>query len=126
MSNTTSASEQIELLQQKIEQLKHRSHLELKVKLAEARHAVVLLEKQIESITGKAASTGETRTRKPRSSVTIEDVVSAIKGGATNYKAVALKLGSTPVTVTKKIKEEGKAAGIVSKGQKASFKLLLK
>jgi len=127
MSNTPSASEQIELLQQQIEQLKHRSLLELKVKLAEARHNVVALEKQIEGITGKAAAADEPRGEKrSRKSITIEQVVEAIKGGATNYKAVANALGCSPITVTKKIQTEGKAAGIKSTGQKASFKLLVK
>ena len=126
MSNPVSASEQIELLQQQIEQLRSRSLLELKVKLAEARHAVVSLEKQIESLTGKAPVATEAKTRKARTSITIEQVVEAIKGGAVNYKGVAAVLGCSPITVAKKIEAEGKAAGIKSKGQKASFQLFVK
>ena len=53
-------------------------------------------------------------------------MVEAIKGGATNYRAIASKLDTSSATVTKKIKMEGKAAGITSSGQKASFKLLVK
>ena len=126
MSTTPSASEQIEELQQQIERLKHRSVLQLRVQLAEARNTVSSLESEIQKLTGKAAETEKTAGKKPRTSVTIEDVVQAIKGGATNYRTVASKLGSTAATVTKKIKEQGKAAGITSTGQKASFKLILK
>ncbi len=129
MSNTLSASEQIEELERQIVQLKHRSLLELKVKLAEARHAVVVLEKQIEEISGKAPASGgavEPKQRKARTSITIAQVVAAIKGGALNYKAVANALGCSPITVAKKIEAEGKAAGIKSTGQKATFKLSVK
>jgi hypothetical protein len=128
MSNNLSASEQIEELERQIVQLKHRSLLELKVKLAEARHTVVVLEKQIEEITGKAPASGgaEPKQRKARTSITIAQVVAAIKGGATNYKAVAGVLGCSPITVAKKIEAEGKANGIKSTGQKATFKLLVK
>jgi predicted transcriptional regulator len=124
MPTTLSASEQIEQLQQQIEQLKHRSLLELKVKLAEARGAVSDLESQIEKITG--TSPAKTGVRKSRTSITIDDVVRAIKGGASNYKNVADVLGCSAATVTNKIKAEGKAAGIASSGQKASFKLTAK
>lgn len=126
MSTTVSASEQIEELQRQIEQLRHRSLLELKVKLAEARHAVVALEKQIADITGKPAEASEGKERKARTSITIAQVVAAIKGGALNYKAVAQALGCSPITVAKKIEAEGKAAGIKSTGQKATFRLQVK
>ena len=129
MSNTTTSStqatEQIEDLQRQIEQLKHRAVLELKVKLAEARALVVDLQSQIEKMTGEAVSE-KTSTRKPRTSVTIDQVVAAIKAGASNYRTVAAKLGSSTATVTKKVKAEGKAAGITSVGQKASFRLMVK
>ena len=126
MSTTPSAKEQIEELEQQIERLKHRSLLQLRVKLAEARNAVTELEMQIQKLTGKTPEAPRASGRKPRTSVTITDVVQAIKGGATNYRAVAQKLGSTAATVTKKIKAEGKAAGITSTGQKATFKLIAK
>jgi len=124
-TNASGATEQIENLQRQIEQLRHRAILELKVKLAEARALVVDLQDQIEKITGEAVS-GKPTVRKARTSVTIAQVVEAIKGGATNYRSVAAKLGSSSATVTKKIKAEGKAAGISSTGQKASFKLIAK
>ena len=125
MSNSISsgATEQIEDLQRQIEQLKHRAVLELKVKLAEARALVVELQSQIEKMSGEAPSA---KTRKARTSVTIQQVAEAIKGGATNYSAIANKLGTSAATVAKKIKTEGKAAGISSVGQKASFKLRVK
>jgi hypothetical protein len=129
MSNSTTgatgASEQIEDLQRQIEQLKHRAILELKVKLAEALALVVDLQGQIAKLTGEVAPE-KVSGRKPRTSVSIEQVVAAIKGGATNYRTIAAKLGSSAATVAKKIKTEGKAAGITSSGQKASFKLSVK
>ncbi len=125
MANKSSASEQIDELERQIAQLKHRSLLELRVKLAEARHAVIVLEKQIEEFTGKPP-TAEKKQRKPKVNVTIEQVVAAIKEGATNYKAVASALGCSAFIVAKKIEAEGKAAGIQSTGQKASFKLSVK
>lgn len=124
-TNASGATEQIEDLQRQIEQLKHRAVLELKVKLAEARALVVDLQSQIAKVTGEVASEKPSG-RKPRTSVTVQQVVAAIKDGATNYRAVAVKLGTSAATVAKKIKAEGKAAGITSTGQKASFKLLAK
>jgi len=126
MSNNLSASEQIEELQRQIEALRHRSLLELKVKLGEARHTVAVLEKQIGELTGKTPAPAAPEKSRKRTSITIAQVVDAIKGGATNYRAVATALGCSPITVAKKIEAEGKAAGIRSSGQKASFKLFLK
>ena len=129
MTNPTSpvaATEQIEDLQRQIEQLKHRAVLELKVKLAEARALVVNLQAQIEKVSGEAAAGKPAGMRKPRTSVTIQQVVEAIKGGATNYRAVANKLGTSAATVANKIKAEGKASGISSTGEKAAFKLRVK
>ncbi|MEI8233102.1 MAG: hypothetical protein WCH57_00275 [Verrucomicrobiota bacterium] len=124
-TNASGATEQIETLQRQIEQLRHRAILELKVKLAEARALVVDLQSQIEKMTSEPAP-AKAIGRKARTSVTIAQVVEAIKGGATNYRSVAAKLGSSSATVAKKIKAEGKAAGISSTGQKASFKLIVK
>jgi len=126
-TNPVAATEQIEDLQRQIEQLKHRAILELKVKLAEARALVVDLQSQMEKVSGEVAPTTKPAgTRKPRTSVTIQQVVDAIKGGASNYRAVANKLGTSAATVAKKIKMEGKAAGISSTGAKASFTLRVK
>lgn len=127
---TTTTEDQIREIQLQIERLKERSVLELRVKLAEAKGQVIALEKEIDKITGakpdapEAAAAGAAR--KPRVSVTIEQVVNAIKGGATNYRAVASKLGCSSQTVANKIKEEGKKAGIKSTGERAFFKLGLK
>ena len=125
ITSATGATEQIEDLQRQIEQLKHRAILELKVKLAEARALVVELQSQIKKVSGEGAP-AKPATRKARTSVTIQQVVEAIKGGATNYRAVANKLGTSAATVAKKIKTEGKAAGVSSTGQKAAFKLRVK
>ena len=94
-------------------------------KLAEARALVVDLQGQIAKLSGEVAPE-KVSGRKPRTSVSVEQVVAAIKGGATNYRTIAAKLGSSAATVAKKIKTEGKAAGITSTGQKAAFKLSAK
>ena len=124
MSNASNASEQIEDLQRQIEQLKHRAILELKVKLAEARALVVSLQAQIAKLSGETAESAAAP--RARGHVTIGQIAEAIKGGATNYRSVAAKVGASAATVAKKIKEEGKSAGISSTGQKASFKLIVK
>jgi len=124
-ASASGATEQIEDLQRQIQQLKHRAILELKVKLAEARSLVVDLQSQIAKLAGEVVEEKPTG-RKSRTSVTIQQVVDAIKGGATNYRLVAAKLGASPATVAKKIKSDGKAAGVSSVGQKASFKLVVK
>ena len=119
-----STEEQIQELQLQIARLRERSGLELRVKLAEAKGLVIALEKQIADLTGKAPEAASTR--KPRVSVTIDQIVEAIKGGATNYRSVAAKLGCSAQTVATKVKEDGKKAGIKSTGEKASFKLGVK
>ena len=126
MSNTPTAKEQIEELERQIAQLRHRSLLELKVKLAEARHAVVVLEKQLEDASGKPAVPAGEKPRRTRTSVSIEQIAEVIRGGAKNYRAVAKELGCSPITVAKKVEAEGKAAGIKSTGAKATFKLTVK
>jgi len=123
-----STQDQIEAYQRQIEQLKHRAVLELKVKLAEARSLVVQLQDQIAQYTGEIQekASKEVKERKTRTSITIEQVVEAIRGGAFNYRTVAAKLGASPQTVMKKIQAEGKNAGITSVGQKAAFRLLVR
>ena len=111
------AEEQIYELQRQIENLKSRSTLELRVKLAEAKGQVIALEKQLEA---------PTTARKHRVSITIEQVVAAIREGAVNYPAIAAKLGCSPATVATKIRDEGKKAGIKSTGERANFKLGVK
>jgi hypothetical protein len=117
------ATEQIQDLQRQIEQLKHRAILELKIKLGEERALVADLQAQINKLT---AQTQAAPVRKTRTRVTIEQIVEVIKGGATNYRAVAAKLGASPASIANKIKEQGKAAGISSTGRKAAFKLVVK
>lgn len=122
---TAKATEQIEDLQRQIEQLKHRAILELKVKLGEARALVSDLQAQIEKLSGEVeAKPGKAKGKRTR--VTIAQIAEAIKGGATNYRAVAAKLGASPASIANKIKEQGKAAGISSTGKKAAFKLVVK
>lgn len=136
-TSTRSVTEEIEELERQLADLKHRSLLELKVKLGEARHTVALLERKIEELTGETGQTPDaavavegpqsaTPQRRSRVSITIEQVVGAIREGATNYRQIARELGCSPVTVAKKVETERKAAGIRSSGQKGSFKLFLK
>lgn len=122
----TNAQDQIEEIQRQIETLRHRAVLELKVKLVEARNNVLELESQLAEMTGNAIVAKAKGQRKARVSITTEQIVEAIKGGATNYRAVAAKLDCSSATVTKKIKAEGKKAGISSTGEKAKFKLVVK
>jgi len=122
----TTAQEQIEEIQNQIESLRHRAVLELKVKLAEARSNVVALERQIAQMSGSAAPAKVNEPRKARVAITIDQVVEAIKAGAYNFKTVASKLGCSPVTATKKIKDEGKKAGIIGSGEKTKFRLSVK
>ncbi|XHR29700.1 MAG: hypothetical protein ACFUZC_03895 [Chthoniobacteraceae bacterium] len=121
-----SAQEEIMKLQQQVENLRHRAILELKVQLAEARNHVAEIGRKLAELTGGANSANARVPRKPRVSVTIKQIVEAIQGGATNYRTVADKLGCSPANVAKKIKEEGKKAGIRSKGEKANFVLSVK
>ncbi|HWL53288.1 MAG TPA: hypothetical protein VNQ90_12695 [Chthoniobacteraceae bacterium] len=137
-TSTRSVTEEIEELERQLADLRHRSLLELKVKLGEARHTVALLERKIQELTQEPGKTPEAAIaaaegpqspapqRRSRVSVTIEQVVEAIREGATNYRQIARELGCSPITVAKKVETEGKAAGIRSSGQKGSFKLFLK
>ncbi|XHR27596.1 MAG: hypothetical protein ACFUZC_16850 [Chthoniobacteraceae bacterium] len=121
-----SAKEQIKELERQIENLRHRAVLELKVKLAEARNNVAALERKIAETTGNPSSNATPDPRKTRVRITIKEIVIAIQGGATNYRTVAATLGCSPAKVAKKIKEEGKKAGIWRKGEKAKFVLSVK
>ncbi len=120
------AQEQIEELERQIENLRSRAVMELKVKLAEARNRVVDLEHEIAKLSGQDIDGASRSQRKPRISITIKQVVEAIQGGATNYRTVAAKLGCSPANVARKIKADGKKAGIKSTGEKSSFVLSVK
>jgi len=126
---TPSTLDQIEEYKKQIEQLKHRAVLEMKVKLAEARALVVQFQDQIAQYTGEIqakASEGAKEGKKTRVSITIEQIVEAIRGGAYNYRTVAAKLGASAQNVANKVQAEGKKAGITSVGTKASFRLLVR
>jgi hypothetical protein len=60
-----------------------------------------------------------------RHSITIDDVVATLKSGPKNYREVASELGCSTANVRAKVQKEGKAAGIGSTGERASFKLML-
>ena len=121
-----SAQEEIKELERQIENLRTRAIMELKVKLAEARHNVVNLENKIAELSGNAPSAQTAQPRKARVRVTIKQIVEAIQGGAINYRMVADMLGCSPSIVAQKIKAEGKRAGIKSTGKKANFVLSVK
>jgi len=125
---TPGANDQIAELERQIGQLKHRAVLELKVKLAEARALVVELQDQIAKYTGGTTEQAleKAKERKPRSSVTIGQIVEAIRAGATNHKMLEARLGVSAQTVARRIKEEGEKAGITSTGQKSTFRLIVR
>lgn len=128
MTNTPTTQEQIAELQRQIENLRHRAIMELKVKLAEARNQVIDLQNKIAELSGNSAdsATAKQPASKARISVTIQQIAEAIKGGKTNYRAIAEALGCSPSNVANKIRKEGKKAGISSKGNKSNFILLVK
>jgi len=117
------AQEQIEEIQRQIVNLRHQAILELKVKLADARATVAALERELAQATGSTPPEQASKSRKARISITIEQIVEAIKAGAYNYRSVAAKLGCSTANVTSKIKAEGKNVGITSTGEKANFRL---
>jgi len=119
----STAQEQIEEIQRQIVNLRHQAVLELKVKLADARATVAALERELAQATGSTAPEQASKSRKARVSITMEQIVEALKAGAYNYRTVSTKLGCSTATVTSKIKAEGKNAGITSTGEKASFRL---
>lgn len=118
--------EQIQELERQIKNLRSRAVMELKVKLVDARNRVVEIQKEIEELTGDDNPATATVIKKPRITITVKQIVEAIRGGATNYKMVADKLGCSKSCVAKKIKEEGKKAGITSSGEKSNFVLTVK
>ena len=118
--------EQIQDLERQIQNLRGRAVMELKVKLVDARNRVAEIQKEIAKLTGSDSSDTTSVIKKPRITITIKQIVEAIRGGATNYKMVADKLGCSKSAVSKKIKEEGKKAGITSSGEKSNFVLTVK
>jgi len=118
--------EQIHDLERQITNLRGRAVMELKVKLVEARNRVVEIQKEIDELTSIKKPGNASIVKKPRITITIKQIVDAIRGGATNYKMVADKLGCSKSAVAKKIKEEGKKAAITSSGEKSNFVLSVK
>ena len=112
--------EQIQDLERQIKNLRSRAVMELKVKLSTARNRVIEIQKEIADFTGGENPPTANAVKKPRITITIKQIVEAIRGGATNYKMVADKLGCSKSSVAKKIKEEGKKAGINCSGEKAN------
>ncbi len=127
-SAMSTTQEQIAELQRQIENLRHRAIMELKVKLADTRNQVLDIQNKIAELSGNSADsvTANPPASKARVSVTIQQIAEAIKGGKTNYRAVAEALGCSSSNVANKIRKEGKKAGILSRGNKANFVLLVK
>jgi len=94
--------EQIQDLERQIVNLRSRAVMELKVKLSTARNHVAEIQKEIAKLTGGGAPDTTNAVKKPRITITIKQIVEAIRGGATNYKTVADKLGCSKSAVAKK------------------------
>ncbi|XHR29814.1 MAG: hypothetical protein ACFUZC_04515 [Chthoniobacteraceae bacterium] len=118
--------EQIQDLERQIVNLRSRAVMELKVKLSTARNHVTDIQKEIAKLTGSSGPDTTNVVKKPRITITVKQIVEALRAGATNYKTVADKLGCSKSSVAKKIKEEGKKAGISSSGEKSNFVLTMK
>ena len=109
MSNTLTASQQIEQLEEQISKLKKGALAELKEKLADAIKNVATLEKELADLTGQssaAPSVTPRRTRRP--SITDDDLkplvlkAMALKGmNGLNAKEIAACVGQDPLRVRK-------------------------
>jgi len=109
MSNTLTASQQIEQLEEQISKLKNGALAELKAKLAEAIKNVATLEKELAELTGQptaASATAPRRTRRP--SITDDElkpqVLKAMAQQGTNglnAKEIATCVGQDPLRVRK-------------------------
>jgi hypothetical protein len=118
--------EQIQELERQIENLRSRAVMELKVKLSTARNHVADIQKEIAKLASSGDPDATNVIKKPRITITVKQIGEAIRGGATNYKMVADKLGCSKSCVAKKVKEEGKKSGITSSGEKSNFILTVK
>jgi acetyl-CoA carboxylase alpha subunit len=110
MSNTLTASQQIEQLEEQISKLKKEGLAELKAKLADAIKNVATLEKELADLTGQSSSAApaaiQRRTRRP--SITDDDLkplvlkAMALKGtNGLNAKEIAACVGQDPLRVRK-------------------------
>lgn len=137
---TTTALEQLAELQAEFEKksaaIKELATGEIVLKLKEKRAELAELEAQYEKLTGKpvkhtfggASEVGNGKAAKgtrTRHTITIEAIKDAIKNGSKNNAEIANKLGCSKANVAAKVKKEGKAAGIKSKGQRVNFEYYL-
>jgi len=76
--------------------------MELKVKLVEARNWEVEIQKEIETLTGNGNPDTTNVIKSPRVTITVKQIVEAIRDGPINYKMVANKLGCSKSSVAKK------------------------
>ena len=118
--------EQIQDLERQIKNLRGRAVMELKVKLVDARNRAIEIQKEIAKLSSIKKTDMASVVKKPRVTITIKQVVETIRDGATNYKMVADKLDCSKSCVAKKVKEEGKKAGITCSGEKSNFVLTVK
>jgi len=120
--------EEIKKHQEAIAALTNEAVSALKEKRKELLAEVASVESQLAELTGGVESGGK-KARKPRSpsvDVSIEQVVKAIKDGKTNNAQISKALGCSPAKVKAVVSDSGKAAGITSTGERASFAYALK
>lgn len=97
---------------------------ELKEKRKYLLTEIAEVENQIANLGGKTTSGGGKKSS-GRVRVNIQQIADAIRAGATNYPKVAERLGCSKINVMNKIKKEGAAAGIHSRGERKKFELYL-
>ena len=107
---------------------------ELSEKMKLKRDELKELEREYEELTGKPVrhtfgqevGNGKSTGKRTRSTASIDDIRTVIRTGkGKNYKEIARELGCSPAYVTSKIKKEGKAAGIQSRGERVNFELFV-
>ena len=81
------------------------------------------VEADIQKLNGTETSGGKKtrKTRSPSVDITIDQVVKEIKAGKTNNAQISRSLGCSPAKVKTAVAQDGKAAGITSTGERASF-----
>jgi transcriptional regulator with PAS, ATPase and Fis domain len=111
--------------------IKEQATGELVLKIKEKKQELAELQQQYEALTGKpakhtfSAESGVGSEKRTRTKITIEQVKKAIQGGAKNNADIAAHLGVSKANVASKVKKEGKAAGIKSKGERVNFEYYL-
>lgn len=127
MATNKNPLDEIKKHEEAIAALKNDAVAALKDKRRALQSELTGIEAEISKLTG--AAPGEVKTRKSRSpsvAITIEQVVKAIKDGATNNVRIAQALGCSAAKVKATVAHGGKAAGITSTGERASFAYSLK